>query len=153
MADRRRVRRLLAAEARAGSLTRRRMLLGSVGFASAIYVAHGRATRPLRQDPDTTSLDDWRAFAAGYIAPDGGAMAADVLATSVRRVGGATVLLPAAFGFEHPGRVIINPSYYIFPAIQALAEAVPHPTWDALHADGLRILRLARFGRWHLPVD
>src|SRR5258708_4404011 len=71
MSDRRQVRRLLAAEARAGSLTRRRMLLGLVGFASAIYVAHGRATRPLRQDPDTTSLDDWRAFAAGYIAPEG----------------------------------------------------------------------------------
>ncbi len=241
--------RLIAAEVGAGGATRRRMLLGFAGFASAICMAQGRSCRPIARPADAASLDDWRAFAARYISAEGRvvdtgnggvthsegqgcallfathfddratfdrmlawteaklrrpadalhawryrpsaglpvedsnnatnadlliawallrageqwgrvsytdlgtAIAADLLGTCVCKVGGATVLLPAAFGFERPDRVIINPSHYVFPAFQALSAALPHPAWDALRADGLRILRLASYGRWRLPAD
>ena len=82
-----------------------------------------------------------------------GCIGADLLRNCVREVGGGVVLLPAAFGFEHPGRVIINPSYYVFPALAALADVVPDPLWERLQADGLRILRRASFGQWRLPAD
>lgn len=249
MTDASSVQCLVAAEARAGSATRRRMLLGLVGIASAVFVAQSRATHLRGRGPDTASLDDWRAFMARYITPEGrvvdtgngdvthsegqgygllfaehfddratfdsllgwaqanlrrqgdalhawrfrphasvpvedrnnatdgdlliawallrgglrwgqqdytdlgSAIAADLLGSCVREVGDATLLLPAAFGFEHPGRVIINPSYYIFPALAGLADAVPDPRWDKLQTDGLRLLRLGRFGRWRLPAD
>lgn len=77
----------------------------------------------------------------------------DLLRRCVHEVDGARVLLPAAFGFEHTGRVVINPSYYVFPALAALAVAVPDPAWAALRADGLRLLRQAQFGSWRLPPD
>jgi endoglucanase len=83
----------------------------------------------------------------------GRAIGADILRLCVHEVDGARVLLPAAFGFEHTGRVVINPSYYVFPALAALSVAVPDPAWAALRADGLRILRQARFGSWGLPAD
>jgi endoglucanase len=41
----------------------------------------------------------------------------------------------------------------VFPALAALAAAVPDSAWGALQADGVRLLRLGRFGRWHLPAD
>lgn len=88
----------------------------------------------------------------GYTAL-GTAIATDLLANCVREVGGATVLLPAIHGFEREGSVVLNPSYYIFPALATLATAVPDARWETLQIDGLRILRLARFGRWHLPSD
>jgi endoglucanase len=81
------------------------------------------------------------------------AIGRDLLAQCVRSAAGLTVLLPGAYGFEHPDRIVVNPSYYVFPALTALAEAVPHPAWAALQRDGLLLLRLGRFGRWELPAD
>ena len=243
------VRQHLAAEARAGSVTRRRALLGMLGVTSAICIARLHTTPVAAREMDSGSLDDWRAFAARYIAPEGrvvdtgnggvthsegqgyGLLFAehfgdrdsfdrlldwtrrtlrrpgdalhswryrpnakvpvddpnnatdgdlligwallragqrwgdtaytdlartigqDLLSNCVSEVGGAKVLLPGAFGFEHPGQVVVNPSYYIFPALAAFADAVPDPTWDALQTDGVRLLRLGRFGRWQLPAD
>jgi endoglucanase len=77
----------------------------------------------------------------------------DLLGKCVRPAAGLTVLLPGAYGFDNPGRVVVNPSYYVFPALRALAQALPHPAWGALQADGVRLLRLGRFGRWQLPAD
>jgi len=41
------------------------------------------------------------------------AIAGDVVRKLVRHAGGRTVLFPAAVGFEHPGRLIVNPSYQL----------------------------------------
>ncbi|MCQ4163027.1 glycosyl hydrolase family 8 [Roseomonas sp. GC11] len=71
----------------------------------------------------------------------------------VREVDGRPVLLPAAFGFEHPGYLVVNPSYYVFPAFPALAQLHPQGRWMALYEGGLDLLRQARFGRWGLPAD
>lgn len=84
---------------------------------------------------------------------EGTAIARDVLRLLVRRAGGSLVLLPGVQGFEHRTHVVLNPSYYAYPAIAAVAEAVPDPAWIRVAADGLRILRAARFGRWGLSPD
>ncbi|WP_458096943.1 glycosyl hydrolase family 8 [Roseomonas sp. WA12] len=84
---------------------------------------------------------------------EGTAVARDVLRLLVRRAGGNLVLLPGAHGFEHRTHVVLNPSYYAYPAIAVVAEAVPDPAWLRVASDGLRILRTARFGRWGLSPD
>ncbi len=83
----------------------------------------------------------------------GTAVAEDILRLLLRRVAGRTVLLPGLVGFEDAGSVTLNPSYYAFPAIRLLARAVPDPAWLRLAADGVALLRGARFGRWGLPPD
>ncbi|MGK7863542.1 glycosyl hydrolase family 8 [Falsiroseomonas sp. E2-1-a4] len=83
----------------------------------------------------------------------GVAVARDVLRLLVRQVGDETVLLPGAAGFEQREHVVLNPSYYAFPALRALAQAVPDPIWLRLASDGLSLMRRARFGRWGLPAD
>jgi endoglucanase len=101
----------------------------------------------------------WALLRAGqrWQSPDytaqGTAIARDVLRLLVREVGEETVLLPGAAGFEQREHVVLNPSYYAFPALRALAQAVPDPTWLRLAADGVALLRRARFGRWGLPAD
>ncbi|MFC0386351.1 glycosyl hydrolase family 8 [Muricoccus vinaceus] len=84
---------------------------------------------------------------------EGTAIARDVLRLLVRRAGGRLVLLPGAHGFEHRGHMVVNPSYYSYPAIASVAEAVPDPAWLRVASDGLRLLRAARFGRWGLSPD
>jgi hypothetical protein len=83
----------------------------------------------------------------------GTAIARDVLRLLLRRAGGRTVLLPGAGGFEEQDHVILNPSYYAFPALRLLAQVVPDPAWLRLVADGVGLLRGAGFGRWNLPPD
>lgn len=63
------------------------------------------------------------------------------------------VLKPAPTGFERAEGPVVNLAYWIFPALDALAHVDPHPVWPALRASGLKLLRLARFGRWGLPPD
>lgn len=81
------------------------------------------------------------------------AIVRDLHGACMREVGGRRVLLPAAFGFEHPGHVVLNPSYYVFPAFAELAALMPGGAWPRLREDGLALLRQARFGRWGLPAD
>jgi endoglucanase len=120
---------------------------------------------PLRGAPDGNNAADGDLFAAaalllaarrwddaGY-AEAGTAMARDVLRLLVRQVAGLTVLLPGLDGFEDATSVTLNPSYYAFPLFGVLARAVPDPVWLRLAADGLELLRRARFGRWGLPPD
>lgn len=83
----------------------------------------------------------------------GAAIARDVLRLLVRQVGDDVVLLPGLAGFEQREHVVVNPSYYAFPAFRALAQTVPDPLWLRLAADGIGLLRRARFGRWGLPSD
>ncbi|MXP61927.1 glycosyl hydrolase family 5 [Roseomonas sp. M0104] len=77
----------------------------------------------------------------------------DLQQACLRVVGGQRLLLPAAFGFEHPGYLVVNPSYYVFPAFAEFANLMPGGDWLGLQRDGLDLLRQARFGRWGLPPD
>jgi endoglucanase len=83
----------------------------------------------------------------------GTAIAREILRRLVRPAGGHVVLMPGLRGFERQQHVVLNPSYYAFPAIRALAAAVPDPMWLRVTADGIALLRRARFGRWRLPPD
>jgi endoglucanase len=86
-----------------------------------------------------------RALAAG--------VAADILRVSCRQFEGRTLLMPGAWGFDHAEHLVLNPSYYAFPALEAMALAFPHPGWRGLIAEGDRMMAQMRFGRWGLPAD
>jgi len=81
------------------------------------------------------------------------AMARDILRNLVIEGPGGATLLPGVIGFRQPGGVTVNPSYYIFPAFQALNRVLPSPSWAALETSGLQLIRNARFGRWGLVPD
>jgi endoglucanase len=67
---------------------------------------------------------------------------------------GRLVLLPGAAGFKgKDGVAVVNPSYYVFPALKEFAKAQPSPQWQRLRRDGLALLAEARFGRWGLTPD
>ncbi|WBV42586.1 glycosyl hydrolase family 8 [Pseudoroseomonas cervicalis] len=124
-----------------------------------------RPDQPGDPVPDRNNATDGDLFAAAALllagrrwgepayAEAGAAIARDVLRLLLRQVAGQTVLLPALRGFETAERVVLNPSYYAFPILGVLARGVPDPAWLALAADGLALLRRARFGRWGLPPD
>ena len=80
-------------------------------------------------------------------------IATDILRVSCRQIGGRVVLMPGAWGFDHGDHLVFNPSYYVFPALEALAAAFPHPAWPALITEGERVLAESRHGRWSLPAD
>ncbi|WP_149537188.1 glycosyl hydrolase family 8 [Siccirubricoccus phaeus] len=81
------------------------------------------------------------------------AIGRDVLRLLTRSVRGHLALLPGITGFEDERRLVLNPSYLVFPAFAALESVVPDARWRQLRTDGLALLRTARFGRWGLPPD
>ena len=72
----------------------------------------------------------------------------------IERVAGRLVLMPGSDGFRgKDGTVIVNPSYYIFPAFEEFSRIDPSPQWMRLRRDGLLLLAKARFGQWELTPD
>ena len=63
------------------------------------------------------------------------------------------VLLPGADGFFKDDGIILNPSYYIFPAFGTFSKSFPGSGWEALSKTGLKMVGEARFGRWSLTPD
>src|SRR4029077_5047870 len=51
------------------------------------------------------------------------------------------------------GSIVINPSYYIYPAFRDLERAAPGYQWPRLRSDGLALRARSRFGEWRLPCD
>lgn len=62
-------------------------------------------------------------------------------------------MLPGVDGFKKSEGVVLNPSYYIFPALAELADAFPSDKWEALRKGGDNLLATARFGKWGLTPD
>jgi endoglucanase len=118
---------------------------------------------PAVDDPNNATDGDlyiaWALLRAGERWGDrtlhvaGTALARDILGLLRREVAGRAVLLPGVQGFETGAELTLNPSYLVFPAYAALARATADPRWGRLAADGLDLLRKARFGRWGLPPD
>jgi endoglucanase len=81
------------------------------------------------------------------------AILADVRSLLVREYAGFTVLLPGSTGFEHEDHLLLNLSYWIFPALGHFAAADPSPVWERLTHSGHALLAQGRFGRWKLPPD
>lgn len=63
------------------------------------------------------------------------------------------LLLPGQNGFVHDDHIVVNPSYYLFPALRVARDLDDRAQWDRLFSDGITLLIRARFGQWHLPAD
>lgn len=66
------------------------------------------------------------------------------------------ILLPGTSGFRATDQAdgpIVNPSYWIFPAIDRLQQLDPARDWAALRRSGLALLRESRFGPLGLPSE
>lgn len=94
----------------------------------------------------------WRWNAPDY-AQSAAEIARDILRVVVRDVGGRSVLLPGAVGFEQQSSVTINPSYYVIPAIEELALLCPSSRWQDVLRCGRDILTEGRYGPFRLPPD
>ena len=66
---------------------------------------------------------------------------------------GLTVLLPGRDGFRKGDTLVLNPSYWFFPAIRAFAALPGGERWSKLSDAGLVLLSKARFGGFQLPPD
>jgi endoglucanase len=85
-----------------------------------------------------------------------GRVGAALVAAAVKPVNGAPALLPGAVGFTATDRAdgpVLNPSYSVFPAFEALARLMPEAGWQALRRSGLKLVEKARFGPLKLPSD
>ncbi|MFO1148299.1 MAG: glycosyl hydrolase family 8 [Alsobacter sp.] len=83
-------------------------------------------------------------------------MARTIATTMTAQTVLGTVLLPGGAGFsaqDRPDGPVVNPSYWVFPAFDALRPLVPEVDWSGLRASGLALLREARFGPLRLPTD
>jgi endoglucanase len=71
----------------------------------------------------------------------------------IRQYADMTVLLPGGEGFEKDDHLILNLSYWVFPALTEFDQIDPSPVWHELHGSGLELINQARFGEWNLPSD
>ena len=65
-------------------------------------------------------------------------------------------LRPGAAGFgdeDTKDGPLINLSYWVFPALDALAEVAPELDWKAIERSGLKLYDAAQFGPLELPCD
>lgn len=74
--------------------------------------------------------------------------------------GSVLTLLPGREGFQRDGQIVVNLSYFVFPAFLELAalereagKADRAALWQAVLLNGLSLLRRARFGTYQLPPD
>ena len=72
---------------------------------------------------------------------------------NVIRYAGYRVMLPGVQGFKLEGEVVLNPSYFVFPARQAFAGRSHLPVWRELIKDGKRLLGKMGSGKANLPTD
>lgn len=76
-----------------------------------------------------------------------------IIERNVITFAGRTVMLPGAQGFNKTSYVILNPSYFIFPAWRDFAARSHLQVWSKLISDGQQMLSDMRFGDSGLPLD
>lgn len=62
-------------------------------------------------------------------------------------------LLPGYFGFVRGDYQILNPSYYVLPAIKEFAEVDRKDFWEAFYIESLNFLKNLEIGELKLPPD
>ena len=80
-------------------------------------------------------------------------IAQDIRRTMIRPSRYGPILLPGGRGFDKPEGVVINLSYWVFPAFRALAKIDPSSDWLNLEHSGLNVVEAARFSPLKLPPD
>lgn len=78
---------------------------------------------------------------------------ARALAALEINVAGKRFLLPGSKGFRRGRGVMLNPSYWIFPAYRELATLTDKPDWGRLSDDAKKTLQRMNFGAWNLAPD
>lgn len=66
---------------------------------------------------------------------------------------GHALLLPGYYGFVNEQGIIINPSYFIFPAFRLFGQVEDKSFWGKVYSDSLSIAGQACFGILCLPGD
>ena len=64
-----------------------------------------------------------------------------------------TLLLPGPQWPIRKGAIVLNPSYWVYPALREIADFDPQPVWEKLIHSGIRMMQQIRFGPWELPSD
>jgi endoglucanase len=77
-------------------------------------------------------------------------IAQDIRRTMIRPSRYGPILLPGGLGFEKPEGVVINLSYWVFPAFRALAKIDSSSDWLHLEHSGLNLVEAARFSWYKL---
>jgi len=77
----------------------------------------------------------------------------DIRTKLIRRTAYGWILLPGASRFEKNNGIVVNLSYWIFPAFDDFTKFDPAPEWEQLTQSGLKLIKAARFGKWNLPPD
>lgn len=76
-----------------------------------------------------------------------------IIKHTVINFGGYHVLLPGATSFNHTSYVVVNPSYYIFPAWKAFYQYSHLKIWQDLNDDAIKQLAAMKLGKVGLPTD
>lgn len=76
-----------------------------------------------------------------------------IVAHNVIAFGGRTVMLPGVQGFNKTSYVVLNPSYFVFPAWRDFARRSHLKVWEQLIGDGQNLLTEMHFGDTALPLD
>ncbi|MEI8312710.1 MAG: glycosyl hydrolase family 8, partial [Verrucomicrobiota bacterium] len=63
----------------------------------------------------------------------------DLRRVAVKSSPGGSVLLPGTDGFLSDDGVVLNPSYYVFPALKTISKTFPGSGWEALSQGGLKM--------------
>lgn len=66
---------------------------------------------------------------------------------------GRTLLLPGITGFAEGPQVSLNPSYFVWPALDHFAKVDGAATWGPVIRDAEAVTRLSHFGAHNLPSD
>ena len=78
----------------------------------------------------------------------------EALKTMIVTDGANTLLLPGGVGFQREdGAIILNPSYWVFPALRAFARFTSDRVWSKLFATGLRLIESSAAGPFHAAPD
>lgn len=76
-----------------------------------------------------------------------------IVSRDVITFGGQTVMLPGNQGFNKTSYVVLNPSYFMFPAWRDFAAHSHLKVWTNLIDSGMDLLSKMRFGDSGLPAD
>ncbi len=96
------------------------------------------------------AADRWGKYAYQQAAAE---ILADLRRINLKAMPTGVVLLPGSNGFIKDDGVVLNLSYYIFPAFQSFAKTFPGSGWETLSNNGLKLVEEARFGQWSLNPD
>lgn len=66
---------------------------------------------------------------------------------------GRKLLLPGMQGFVFDHEVVLNPSYFVWPALDHFASLDGPGVWQDIISDSEALAGKAAFGNWHLPAD